>query len=188
VIEAELKARLTDPAAVRAALDQRADGEKATYRDVYYDTAAGELDRDGREIRLRTVKTGHSVRHLLTFKEPVVDEASGSKPEHESTVATPAAIAQMLDSLGLKPSVELTKECENYRFDGPGGREFLATVVRVPEVDGTFLEVETMAAEDQVDEALAAVRDVLHHLGVRDDELTSELYTEAVRNARLSNA
>jgi adenylate cyclase class 2 len=187
VIEAELKARLNDPAAVRAALDQRADAEKATYRDVYYDTAAGELDRDGREIRLRTVETGHSVRHLLTFKEPAVEEASRSKPEHESTVATPAAIAQMLGSLGLKPAVELTKECENFRFDGPDGREFLATVVRVPEIEGTFLEVETMAAENQVSDAIAAVRDVLHQLGVSDEELTSELYTDAVRNVRSSN-
>ena len=70
-----------------------------------------------------------------------------------------------------------------YRFTD-GGREFLATVVQVPEIDGTFLEVETMADEDQVDEALAAVRAVLDQLGVPVDDLTTDRYTAAVRAAR----
>lgn len=183
MIEAELKARLTDPNDVRAALDQRATPEKAVYRDTYYDTADGALDAAGRELRLRTVETPDAVRHLLTFKEPAVDEASGSKPEHETTVATPGAVAHMFQALGYEPAVELTKDCENYELSD-GGRDFLATIVRVPEIDGTFLEVETMADEDQVDEALAAVRSVLRQLGVTDDELTTELYTDAVRTAR----
>ena len=64
------------------------------------------------------------------------------------------------------------------------GREFLATVVKVPEIDGTFLEVETMAEAEEVDAALNAVRTVLSQLGVATSALTSELYTEAVRTAR----
>lgn len=183
MIEAELKARLSDPDGVRAALDRLADAEEATYRDSYYDTDGNDHDRAGQEIRLRSVETEDSVRHLLTFKEPAVDEASGSKPEYETTVATPAAVAHLLGALGLRVSVELTKECRNHRFDR-GGRTFLATVVRVPEIDGTFLEVETMADEDQVDEALSAVREVLAELNVTDEQLTTEKYTDAVRNAR----
>ncbi len=183
MIEAELKARLKDPGAVRAALDQRADPEKAVYRDTYYDTSGGGLEAAGRELRLRSIETSDTVRHLLTFKEPVVDEASGSKPEYETTVATPSAIAHMLQALGCRPAVELTKDCENYQLKAEG-REFLATVVTVTEIDGTFIEVETMAAEDQVDDALAAVRRVLRQLGVTDDELTTEMYTDAVRAAR----
>lgn len=183
MIEAELKARLENPDAVRAALDQRADPEKAVYHDTYFDTPDGALEAAGRELRLRTVETPDTVRHLLTFKEPVVDEASGSKPEHETTVATPDAVTHMVQALGYAPVVELTKDCENYQLTGDG-RHFLATLVRVPEIDGTFLEVETMAEEDQVAEALKAVRSVLHQLGVADGELTNELYTDAVRAAR----
>jgi adenylate cyclase class 2 len=182
VIEAELKARLSDPEAVRAALAQRADVEKAIYRDTYYDTAGGALDAAGRELRLRTIETPDTVRHLLTFKEPAVDE-SGSKPEYETTVTAPSAVAHMVEALGYAPAIELTKECENYRFSD-GGRDFVATVVRVPEITGTFLEVETMAAEDQVDEALDAVRTVLEQLGIAANDLTTELYTDAVRAAR----
>ncbi|MEU7904089.1 class IV adenylate cyclase [Actinoplanes sp. NPDC049118] len=183
MIEAELKARLADPDAVRSALAGRAEVEKAIYRDTYYDTPDGALDRAGRELRLRTVETPDLVRHLLTFKDPAVDEASGSKPEHETTVAAPTAVAHMLDALGYGASIAFTKDCENYRFSD-GGREFLATVVRVPEIEGTFLEVETMAEEHDVDQALAAVRDLLGELGVAPAELTTELYSDAVRAAR----
>ena len=183
MIEAELKARLTDPDAVRAALAKRAVPERATYRDTYYDTPGEDLDRTGRELRLRTVETD-VVRHLLTFKEPSVDEASGSKPEYESTVGTRTAVDHLVRALGLRVLIELTKECENYHF-AEADREFLATVVRVPEVDGTFfLEVETLSESQDVHGALAAVRAVLADLGVRDDELTTELYTDAVRAAR----
>lgn len=183
MIEAELKARLSDPDSVRAALARRAPAETAVYSDVYYDTPGGDLDRAGRELRLRAVETTDTIRHLLTFKEPAVDERSGSKPEHETTVATPAAVAHMLQALGYHPVVQLKKECENHRF-AEGGREFLATVVRVPEIDGTFLEVETMADGEDVDEALTAVRSLLAEFGVDDAQITTELYTDAVRAAR----
>lgn len=183
VIEAELKARLADAGKVRAALDQRARGEKAVYRDTYYDTPGLDLEHTGRELRLRTIETPDATRHVLTFKEPAVDDASGSKPEYETTVATPSAIAHIVQALGYRPSIELTKDCENYRF-AVGGRDFVATVVQVPEIEGTFLEVETMAPEDQVGEALRAVKSLMLDFGVSDQELTNELYTDAVREAR----
>jgi adenylate cyclase class 2 len=185
MIEAELKARLTDPGAVRASLAARATAEQATYRDTYFDTPAEQLDRTGRELRLRSIDSGGRVRHLLTFKEPAVDAVSGSKPEHESTIGNREAVDVTLRALGYQPLVELTKECENYRLSA-AGRNFLATIVRVPEIDGTFLEVETMADVKDVEQALAAVRDVLVQLGVGEDELTAELYTEAVRAARVN--
>ncbi|MDH6579036.1 adenylate cyclase class IV [Kitasatospora sp. MAP5-34] len=61
----------------------------------------------------------------------------------------------------------------------------LATLVRVPEIDGTFLELETLVEEEaDVPAALEAVRGVLHRLGIEDDDLTNELYTDAVAAAR----
>ena len=183
MIEAELKARLRKPDAVRGALAARADAEVATYRDVYYDRPDESLDRGGRELRVRSVETGGPARHLLTFKEPAVDAASGSKPEYETTIGDRSAVDHLLRSLGFVPLVELTKECENYRLSA-AGRDFLATLVRVPEIEGTFLEVETMAAESDVDQALAAVRGLLNELGVSQAELTAELYTDAVRATR----
>lgn len=179
-IEAELKARLADPTAVRAKLAHRAPPERATYHDIYYDTPAETLTRAGRELRLRTI---NGARHLLTFKEPPADEASGSKPEYETTLDGAAAMDHLLQALGYARVAEFTKQCVNHRF-AAHGRSFLATVVEVPELDGTFLEVETMSTESDLAEALAAVRGVLAELGVSGAELTTELYTGAVRAAR----
>lgn len=185
MIEAELKARLRSPDRVRAALAEWADSEAATYRDLYYDRPDESLDRAGRELRLRSIEADGTARHLLTFKETAVDAASGSKPEYESTIGDRSAVDYLLRALGLTPLVELTKHCENFRIVSEG-RHFLATMVRVPEIAGTFLEVETMAADDDVDQALAAVRELLDRLGVSRNELTTELYTDAVRAARAS--
>jgi adenylate cyclase class 2 len=184
VIEAELKARLSDPARVRAALDSIATAERVHYQDRYFDTPAGELERAGRELRLRTIH-GSGARHVLTFKEPAVEQASQSKPEHETQVAEPTATTAILQALGYLVTIEFGKNCANYRFRR-GDRDLLATVVSVDEIDGEFLEVETPAGVDDLDEALVAVREVMAELGVDRRELTTDTYTDAVRAARLS--
>jgi adenylate cyclase, class 2 len=183
VIEAELKARVRDPERLREQLSGLAAGEDSIYRDVYYDWPGRQLTTAGRELRVRRIATAGGERSILTYKDPAVDLASDSKPEHESAISDAAAVEAMLRGLGLVPFVAFEKHCTNYRFTARG-RDMLATVVRVPELEGTFLEVETMATEDTTTVALADVPAVLDQLGVTDAELTSEQYTEAVINAR----
>ena len=60
----------------------------------------------------------------------------------------------------------------------------LATMVTVPEIDGTFVELETLAEEGGLAAALGDVRAVLGELGVGEDDLTTEQYTDAVMRAR----
>lgn len=183
VIEAELKARVRDPEALRAALRQRAEEELSIYQDTYYDRPDGSLTAEGRELRVRVIERSGTRRTRLTYKEPAVDAASGSKPEHETTAADPAVVDTVLRALGAVEYVRLTKECANYRFTA-AGRDMLATVVTVPELDGTFIELETMAEEDDVAAALADVRAVLAEVGITGEDLTTEQYTDAVLQAR----
>lgn len=56
----------------------------------------------------------------------------------------------------------------------------------MPELDDTFLEVETMAEPEDLHAALAAVQAIVVELGVEDRELTTAAYTDAVRAARLA--
>jgi adenylate cyclase class 2 len=181
MIEAELKARVDHPEPVRAALAALARAEHATYRDTYFDWPDVRLDAEGTEVRLRTIETVSGARHVLTYKQPAVD-ATGSKPEHETDVDDPAPVAAMLTGLGLITLVSLTKTCANYRFNRDG-RNILATLVTVPELDGTFLEVETMAEAGDLAAASATVRAVLADLGLVD-ALEIGTYTDAVRAAR----
>ncbi len=48
----------------------------------------------------------------------------------------------MLGGLGYVETLAFEKRCRNYAF-AAYGRPMLATLVRVPEIDGTYVEVET---------------------------------------------
>jgi adenylate cyclase class 2 len=184
VIEAEYKARLSDPEAVREWLRSRAAAEEVGYEDAYFDTADRALDEADCELRLRTITAfGGEQRHLLTFKDAAVEESTRSKPEYETYVSDRKSMAEIMARLGYRPFITFTKQCENFRFNS-AGRDIVATVVTVPEIDGTFLELETQVEEDDVSGALRDLRSVLAELGVSLDELTTGLYTDAVAKSR----
>ncbi|WP_053802782.1 class IV adenylate cyclase [Streptomyces rimosus] len=184
MIEAELKARVREPAVVRERLGRMAVGRDEVYRDAYFDTPGADLEAGDRELRLRTVDGPDGTRALLTYKEARVDEVSGSKPEYETGVGDPAAVRVMLNGLGYTETLAFEKHCRNYEFTAYG-RPMLATLVRVPEIDGTYVEVETqVSGERELRSALGDVRAVLDALGVGEGDLTAELYTDAVRERR----
>ncbi|WP_370415050.1 class IV adenylate cyclase [Streptomyces fradiae] len=185
MIEAELKARVHTPEEVLRRLDGRAEGVPEVYQDTYYDAPDGNLEARGAELRIRTVHGPTDTRTVLTYKGAAVDEASGSKPEAETRVENADAAHAIVRGLGYVPTIAFEKRCRNYTFKARG-REMLATLVRVPEVDGTFLEVETLVADAQVHEALSDIRVVLAELGIEEKDLTRELYTDAVRARRQS--
>ena len=183
MIEAELKARVADPDKLRARLGRLAAGEASIYRDTYYDHPGRDLTRQGRELRVRVVDTSGVRRAVLTYKEPAADAASGSKPEHETKIADASVADVILRAVGLEHLVAFEKHCVNYRFTARG-RDMLATMVTVPEIDGTFIELETMAGEADLPAALGDVRTILAEMGITEDELTTEQYTDAVMRAR----
>ncbi|MGI8311600.1 class IV adenylate cyclase [Saccharopolyspora hattusasensis] len=182
-VEAELKARVSDPETVRERLRQRAEEQVQTYRDRYFDWPSGSLDGQGYEVRLRVAETATTSTTLLTFKEPPV-HYSGSKPENETTLADAEPVAALLATLGLVEYIAFEKHCRNFRFT-ERGRDVLATLVHVPELDGTFIEVETIVADEtDITAGLDAVRAVLDSLGITNDDLTTEKYTDAVAARR----
>ncbi|MFF9033873.1 class IV adenylate cyclase [Streptomyces sp. NPDC014892] len=186
MIEAELKARVRAPEAVARALDARGEGRSETYQDTYYDLPDGSLRARDEELRLRFLADHGSGdrRTLLTFKAAAVDEASGSKPEFETRVGDSQVAHAILEHLGYVPAIVFEKRCRSHAFEAYG-RRMLATLVRVPELDGTFLEIETLVQEEaEVAAALDDIRAVLDELGVAPEDLTRELYTEAVAAAR----
>lgn len=183
MIEAELKARVADPGALRELLRRRAVEETSVYRDTYYDTPGHDFTTAGRELRVRVVDTGGARRTLLTYKEPATDPVSGSKPEHETTAADAAVLDVILRALGMVHLVAFEKHCANYRFTARG-RDMLATVVTVPDIDGTFVELETLAVDADLADALGDIRAVIGELGITDGDLTTEQYTDAVMRAR----
>ncbi|MEU9338055.1 class IV adenylate cyclase [Streptomyces sp. NPDC048290] len=183
MIEAELKARVRSPEAVMRNLESRAAARVEVYQDTYYDRPDRSLDAADEELRVRTVHGVGDSRTMLTFKGAAVEQASGSKPEHETSVQDPGAAHAILRGLGYVPLIAFEKRCRNYEFEAHG-RKMLATLVRVPEIDGTFLELETLVNEGGVTAALVDVQAVLAELGIGQDDLTRETYTAAVAAQR----
>jgi adenylate cyclase class 2 len=156
-----------------------------SYADRYFDYPDHRLTERGRELRVRTITDdGGQTQVLLTYKEPVLDASSGSKPEHETAAEDADALATVLTALGVEEFIAFEKHCVNYRFTAHE-RDLLATLVTVPELDGqTFIELETIAHADEVDTALDVVRSVLRELGITEHDMTSETYTDAVATQR----
>jgi len=179
-IEAELKARVREVTPVRTALAGRVEVQLATYHDTYFDRRRDAFMTSGQELRLRTIRSPENARHVLTYKAPAVDRASASKPEYETDVADRDATESILRGLGFEVAISFTKQCENYPITH-SGYDILATLVTVPELDGTFIEVETLiSSAAELHPALDAVHAVLADLGVSTDDLTTEPYTDAV--------
>jgi len=183
MIEAEMKARVLDPERVLVALKKLGPGRVEVYHDTYYDDAGRTLTRSDRELRIRTVR-GTETHSLLTYKDARVDEESGSKPEHETRVEDVDAAHALLRGLGYTPTIEFEKRCRNYDL-AHDGRRLLATLVSVPELDETFIEVETLVeSPPELAAGLQAVREVLENLGIGGNAFTTELYTDAVAARR----
>jgi adenylate cyclase class 2 len=185
VIEAELKVDVHDRQTVLDGLSLRAKGQASIYRDCYYETPTRELSSRGQELRLRTID-GSDIRHLLTFKEAAVDDESGSKPEHETQIENRGAVERAFLGLGYVVDIEFEKQCLNFRFS-ESGRDFLATVVQVPEIgDASFLELETMVpSPDDVPAALELIKQVFLSLGIDPvSALNPRYYQEMVTTFR----
>jgi len=184
MIEAELKARVRQPEEVRRRLLERSAEAVSVYHDTYYDRADRALSRTDRELRVRIVERAGRRRCVLTYKNAVADPVSGSKPEHETVVERADSLATILDALGFERIIAFEKHCSNFAFQA-GDRQIQATLVRVPELEGMFLEVETLV-EDHADvqPALALIRRIVGDLGIAVDDLTTDLYTDLIRQRR----
>jgi len=186
-IEAEIKANVRDAEHVHARLREWAEPEVAVYSDAYFDRDRTLTDAD-QELRVRSIQTDSESTTLLTYKGAVVDAESGSKTELETTGGDPDTLKAILEALGYTVFVAFDKHCTNYRFTRHD-RKLLTTVVEVPQIDGTFIEVETLISDsDDLDAALALVRDVLDELGITQADETRDAYTDAVLAAHRDGA
>ncbi|MFD8496438.1 class IV adenylate cyclase [Amycolatopsis sp. NPDC059657] len=183
-VEAELTAVLRNPDEVRAALGARAEAERCTYSDTYFDWPDHRLTEGDYNLRVRTVSQDGSTRTLLTFKEPRTGASKHAKPEHETEAGDAEVLRTIFHGLGLVERIAFQKHCENYRFTDRG-HDLLATVAEIPDLAGqTFLELETIVEPEHVTEALTAIRAVLHDLGITDEDLSTESYTRRVAARR----
>lgn len=160
--------------------------------DTYYDAPHREFAESDEALRIRRVRrldgkreTDSSTagrgdaRVTLTYKGPLVDDASKTRAERETDVADGDELAGILSGLGFDPTATVEKRREYFTVDG-------YTVV-LDDVSGLgeFVEVEREAAEVDVDSVREGAIAVLETIGLDPDDAIRRSYLELLleRNA-----
>lgn len=99
----------------------------------------------------------------VTYKGPLVDDASKTREEFETGVADGATMTRVLEELGFSPAATVAKRREVWTLSG-----VTVTVDDVAEL-GTFVEAETETDADGVDAGRERVAAALRSLGLDPD-------------------
>jgi len=168
--EVELKVA-ADHRAAREALRDRGATPRGTVtqEDTYYDAPHRDFGTTDEALRLRTETTGENARAVtLTYKGPLLEEASKTREERETTVGDADAAGAILEAVGFDPVAVVHKERERFALEG--------YTVSLDDVEGLgqFLEIETRAGE--IEDAREGARAHLRELGFDPAEHVRESY------------
>jgi adenylate cyclase class 2 len=162
--EVELKVR-ADHNNVRQQLDETDATLVGTVEqaDVYYDAPDRNFAETDEALRVRTEQSGDETGTRLTYKGPLVEQASKTREEAKTTVGDSDALSDILSGLGYEPAAEVHKERTRFHLRG-----YTVTLDRVEGL-GEFVEVET-EVEDDIDTAREGARNVMETIGLDPDE------------------
>ena len=171
-----------DDAAVRERLaDAGASRERVVFQaDTYYDAPHREFAETDEALRVRReadlgadapegmaavadALEGGAFDARVTYKGPLVDDASKTREEFETGVADGATMARVFEELGFSAAATVAKRREFWEYEG-----VTVTVDDVADL-GTFVEAETETDADGVDAGRERVGNALRKLGLNPD-------------------
>ncbi|WP_251343899.1 class IV adenylate cyclase [Haloplanus halophilus] len=163
--EVELKVRASHEA-VRERLSALGAERVGSVRqvDTYYDAPHRDFAETDEALRIRREADAEGSTTRVTYKGPLVEEASKTRREVETGVDDADRMADILDSLGFSPAAEVAKSRERYALDG--------YTVTLDSVDGLgeFVEIEREAAETDLETAREGAVSRLRDLGLDPDD------------------
>jgi adenylate cyclase class 2 len=138
--------------------------ETVTQVDTYYDAPHRDFAVTDEALRLRRERGSDASTTRITYKGPLVETASKTRREVETSVGDEDRMADILDALGFSPAAVVEKERERYDLDG-----YTLTLDTVADL-GEFVEIEREAADDDLDSVRAGAVAILDDLGLDPDE------------------
>jgi adenylate cyclase class 2 len=173
--EVEQKFPVADMAAFEAKLAARGAtvSEPRSEIDHYYAHPARDFAASDEALRIR--RTDRS--SYLTYKGPKVDTTTKTRREIELELwaqeAKVQSLENLLEALGFTPVAEVCKYRRKASISWQG-REIEAALDEVVDV-GTFVELELVAEEDDVEPAKACIASLARELGLSGSERRSYL-------------
>jgi adenylate cyclase class 2 len=155
-------------------------GDERQERDTYYAHPARDFATTDEALRIRRVGDWA----CITYKGPKIDTTTKTRRELELPIepAQADSWAELLGALGFRPAGEVRKRRRKAHVDWQQRR----VEVSLDEVDGlgTFVELELLADESELDAARACLAALAAHLGLAHSERRS--YLELVLTAQTS--
>ena len=187
MFEVELKYRINgNDSDIIKILNNKTEGIIEVYEDVYFTHPEVIPLQSNKELRVRRINSDTKNRSILTYKNEIIDEESGSKSEFEVLIDNSDNAIKLIKAMGFIVEIAFSKKCINWLLTNVfNGNDMLVSYVKVSEINGTFLEIEiTINNSDEVESALNAVKEFSRQLGLKDDDIEKGLYTDAVRTYR----
>jgi len=157
--EVEVKVRAAHEP-VREALSAAGAEERGTVTqvDVYYDHPTREFGETDEALRVRREQKGSAETVELTYKGPLVEEASKTRREVETEVEDGDALGDILDAVAFERAATVEKERTRFSLSG-----YTVTLDSVAGL-GEFVEVETEA--ETIEPAREGAFEILERLGL----------------------
>jgi adenylate cyclase class 2 len=141
-----------------------------TQIDTYYDAPHRDFAATDEALRLRRERRDGDAATRLTYKGPLVEAASKTRREVETTVDDADQLADILDALGFAPAAVVEKERERFAVD-----DYTVTLDTVADL-GEFVEIEREAAESEVESVREGAVSRLRDLGLDPDQQVRTSY------------
>jgi len=144
---------------------------KEYHEDTYYQHPCRDFSKTDEALRIRIRRFNGHFEAFLTYKGPKIDEVSKTREEIEVPLSDPDAHARILERLGFKEVLVVSKVREKYYVEK-------GVVITLDTVEGlgTFVEIEAMVeSEELVPQTVEKLRAILEELGVKRFERRSYL-------------
>jgi len=141
------------------------------HEDTYYQHPCRDFSKTDEALRIRIRRFDGHFESFLTYKGPKIDEVSKTREEIEVPVSDPDDYALILERLGFKEVLVVSKVREKYYVEK-------GVVITLDSVEGlgTFVEIEAMVDDEElVPETVERLKSILAELGVRRLERRSYL-------------
>ena len=126
--------------------------------DTYYEHPVRDFAETDEAFRIRRETAGGETDARVTYKGPLVEEASKTREEFETGVDDGATMERLLEELGFEPFETVEKRRERFAQDG-----YTVTIDEVTGL-GEYVEVETAARA--VEPAREGAVDLMTDLGL----------------------
>jgi adenylate cyclase class 2 len=136
--------------------------------DTYYDHPVRDFAETDEALRIRRETDEDEETARVTYKGPLVEEASKTREEWETGVDDGETMAEILNELGFSPAATVEKIRE--RFECGGYTVTLDTVAGL----GEYVEIETES--EAIDPAREGAIELLYELGLDADEQVRASY------------